>query len=226
MSRNFGELVDAVVLKDFEAKANIETEVKAWINDGYMKASGRDLRCFRKKTNFNITTASQTYNKDTVLPNYRMMIEMWTSSGPIDFISEERAMAKLYYTSDYSDWDEGCPLTAWIEAGTTLYFYPKIDTTYTVYAYYYHVPDLMVDDDDTHVIPANKEELLVNYAKILYDFREKDWSAVDRQTAMFERELELWEIADAKISKTSSNILELQRQYNSTLKGRRARIWP
>jgi hypothetical protein len=225
MSRNFGELVDAVIYKDFEAKASIETEVKAWINDGYMRMASRDLRCFRKKSSFSITSASQKYAISSAIPNYRLMIEMWTTSGPIDFINEERAMGNLYYGTDFSEWEAGVPLTAWIDSDY-LFISPRIDTSYTVYAYYYHVPDRMVEDEDTHLVPSNKEELLINYAKILYDFREKDWNAVDRQILMFENELETWEIKDAKVSKKGSNILELQKQYNLTLKGRRARIRP
>jgi len=226
MSRNFGELVDAVVLKDFELKTAIETEVKSWLNDGYMRMASRDLQCFRKKNSFAISTASQTYVKDTVLPGYRMMVELWTTSGPIDFISEERAQSVLHYGATFTDWNPGPPATAWIEENTTLYLYPRIDKSYTVYATYYYIPDRMVADADAHIIPPNKEELLVNYAKILYDFREKDWPAVDRQIAMFENFLEEWEIKDSKLSKGSSHVLELQREYNSTLRGRRARIWP
>lgn len=226
MSRNFGELVDAVVLKDFEAESYIETEIKAWLNDGYMEIAARDLRCFRKKVSINITTASQKYAIATALPNYRKMIELWTSSGPIDYIPEERAMANLYYGTDYSEWKEGAPATCWIEEEEYLYFYPKIDTSYTVYAYYYQVPDRMEDDGDTHLIPPHKEELLINYAKILYDFREKDWDAVDRQVAMFEAKLEQWEIKEQKITKTPSNIIELQKEYNYRLKGRKGRIYP
>lgn len=224
MSRNFGELVDAVIYKDFEAKTSIETEVKAWLNDGYMRMASRDLRCFRKKATFNITSASQKYSIASSLPGFRLMIDIWTTGGPIDHLLEERAMGNLYYGTDFSDWSTGVPQTSWIEEEEYIYFYPRIDTTHTVYAYYYHVPDRMADDEDTHLVPPNKEELLVNYAKILYDFREKDWSAVDRQILMFENELEMWEIKDAKISKKGSNILELQKQYNRTLKGRRARI--
>jgi hypothetical protein len=225
MSRNFGELVDAVIYKDFEAKANIETEIKAWLNDGYMRMADRNLRCFRTKSSQAITSASQRYAISTALPYYRFMIEQWTTSGPIDFIPEERAMAVINYGTNFSDWEEGPPVTSWID-GDYLYFYPKIDDSYTVYSYYYHIPDRMSGDDDTHLLPANKEELLINYAKILYDFREKDWNAVDRQIAIFENELEKWEISDMKVSQNSTSILELQREYNSKLKGRRARIWP
>ena len=80
MSRNFGELVDAVVYKDFEAKANIETEIKAWLNDGYMRMASRDLKCFKAKSTLAITSASQTYNIASAFPNLRLMIEQWSTS--------------------------------------------------------------------------------------------------------------------------------------------------
>jgi hypothetical protein len=225
MARNFGELVTAVIYKDFEAKANIETEIKAWINDGYMRMADRNLRCFRKKSELSITSASQKYAISTALPDYRLMIEQWTTSGPIDFNTEERAMSVLYYGDDFTEWSEGYPTASWIDSDY-IYFFPRIDDSYTVYSYYYYIPSRMSDDTDTHVIPSNKEELLINYAKILYDFREKDWNAVDRQIAMFENELEKWEIADNKIGQGMTSILELQREYAGKLKTRSARIWP
>ena len=141
MSRNFGELVTAVVYKDFEAKTNIETEVKAWINDGYMRMASRDLRCFRTKATLAITSASQTYAIASAFPNYRLMIEQWTTSGPIDFIPEENAMSIIHYGTDFSGWDIGHPTTSWVES-SLLYIYPRINENYNVFSFYYHVSHL------------------------------------------------------------------------------------
>jgi hypothetical protein len=121
MSRNFGELVDAAIYKDFEAKASIETEMKSWMNDGYMRMASRDLRCFRKKSTFNVTSASQKYNIISALPGFRLMIEIWTIGGPIDHLLEERVMGTLYYGTDFSEWSPGVPVTSWIEEEQYLY---------------------------------------------------------------------------------------------------------
>ena len=138
--RTLDELVDAVVLKDYEDKEDIQDEVLAWLNDAYIRCARRDLNCFQTEATITLNSGTQKYLIENILPNYRKIINpIFSTLGNIKLQDPKRVPQKLYtdYVEDYStSFATSYPTIAWVY-GPNLYFYPIPDLVYKVTIWYY-----------------------------------------------------------------------------------------
>lgn len=207
----FSELVDKVVLTDFEDEATIQTEVKSWLNEALMRIAREDLSTFETRQTFSTTASKYDYDLDTYLPDYRKMITISSDQQLIDFQNIKRVDYQLYNQAE-SDLDTGSPEIAYIFEGN-LYLYPIPDKAYSIAVRYYYLPEEMSDDDDYCPIPRERDYLLVKFAKAMYDLREKDLEDYRQRMMEFESELQKWLIDDFEQCEDTADFFTLERQY-------------
>lgn len=217
--RTFTELIDAVQKKDFEPRADIVDMIIDWLNDAYMRIAREDLKCFETDSSFNTISATNKYVVNTVCPKYRKMISTYTTAGPIEWQDAVRFNDVIHGNAG----EPGSPVGI-LEYNDNFYIYPTPDSIIIIYAKFYQVPDRLTgstaDLAKYFLIPAIYEELVVNYAKAVYDFREKDWAAVDRAKAEFEVELRKWRIRELETSRSQSHQIDSPLQSATLLRRR------
>ncbi len=211
--RTFGQLVDAVVRKDYSPKDGLEDDIKEWINEGYMRISDEDLKCFRKTVTFNTVIGQHQYDMATVMPSYRKMLSIFSQSGPIEWQHISRFD---YVTYGNPDLTNGNPQYAF-EIDDKLNLFPVPDSVQQITARYFFIPDRLEEDADLHILPENKEELLILYAKSAYADRERDFERVEMIDKKFERELFKWTVKNQEDMKGKTDMVELQRSYKRKL---------
>jgi hypothetical protein len=215
--RTIDQLIDAVVLKDNQDRTDIETAVLAWINEAYFKIARRDLKCFEDVKVFNITSATNIYVIDTIIPGCRKIISLSSISGDIVIRDAKKNIAS--FNSSAVNPPSGYPTVAY-DTGNKLYLNSTPDTTYAIVAYYYLMPSA-VTLGTYLLIPSAYEDLVINYAKAIYDFKAHNYKAVDRAKAEFESELRKWEVEEHnKRFDNSAQITELQEAQNMDIFGK------
>lgn len=216
--RTFTELIDAVQRKDFEPRTDILLMIIDWLGDAYLKIAREDIKCFETESTFTVTSSTNKYLVETACPGYRKMITTFREGQDITWNEVTRYDLVLL-----GDTTPGGP-TDVLEYGGYFYFSPYPDTSYPIYAKYYKVPSRPANNPTdlaaTLLIPSEYEELLVNYAKAVYDFREKDWAAVDRAKGEFATELRMWRIKEQETSRSQTTQIDLERQAAYKLKRR------
>ena len=218
----FLELQNAVVLKDFEAKADIATEIKQWINDAYLRIARYDLSAFLKIATITTVSGINNYLISSNIIDYRKMNSVVCANyGDVEWQSKQRA-DMILYDSDASEQVSGRPQVMW-KRGNYLYVYPVPDAAYTLNCEYYHIPDRMVSDDDGHVIPETYEEFLVDYAKKIYDGREKDYDGVTLARQDLRNDIIAWLTLDQEDSGDSSGKILLPKEYENRFRTKKDR---
>jgi hypothetical protein len=216
--RNFEQLIGAVVRRDFTPEEDIVTEIKEWINEGYMRIADEDLSCFEKDESFNTVIGQHEYTREDILPSFRKMISVYSPEGPIEFQNITRFDYVIYGNPEtLQDTPQYCYSFA-----DKFGLFPIPDKVLAITARYYYIPDRMVELTDTHILPENKEELLVWYARIAYHERERDFEAIENIENKFERELFKWTVKDQDKIKAPTRMIALEREYKRSLP-RRAR---
>jgi len=218
--RTIDQLVDAVVLKDNQAKTDIQTAVLAWINEAYFKIARRDLKCFEDIKTFNITSAANIYTIETIIPGCRKIISLSSISGEIAVRDAKKNLDS--FNSSAVNPSSGYPSKAY-DTGNKLYFDSTPDTTYSITAYYYLMPSAVTLGAPAEylLIPSVYEDLVINYAKAIYDFKAHNYKAVDRAKAEFEAELRKWEVEEHnKRFNNYDQIIELQEAQNMDIFGK------
>jgi hypothetical protein len=218
--RTVTQLIDAVVLKDNQERADIETGILAWINEAYFKIARRNLKCFEDVDTFNITSATNIYAIDTIIPGCRKIIILASASGEIKVRDAKKNIES--FNSTIISLSSGYPTIAW-DTGNKLYFNAIPDTTYSITAYYFIMPDAVTLGTPAEylLIPAVYEDLVINYAKAIYDFKAHNYKAVDRAKAEFESELRKWEVEEHnKRFDNYAQIMELQEAQNMDIFGK------
>lgn len=208
---NFGELVTAVIQGDFEPSnaAGLVTAVKEWLNEAYLEIADRDLICFEKEEVLTLEAGITEYD---LFDDYRKMYNAFTEeNGPID-IQDKRRFDYVRHHMNLKT-VTGPPKDG-IVVGKKLQIHPIPDLEYALYCTYYHIPERMVADTDTHLIPGTKENLLIIFAQSKFKLREKDASGSKELKNEFEGKLMRWEIDDFhERSKDQVDILQLQREH-------------
>ena len=218
--RTITELVDLVVLKDNQDRADIETVILAWINESYSKIARRDLKCFEDVKTFNITSATNIYTIDTIIPGCRKIITLSSLSGDINIRDAKKNISS--FNSSAVNPSSGYPTVAY-DTGNKLYFNSTPDQTYSITAYYYIMPSAVTLGTPAEylLIPSVHEYLVINYAKAVYDFKAHNYKAVDRAKSEFEVELRKWEMEEHnKRFDNYAQIEELQEAQNTDIFGK------
>jgi len=219
--RTISQLVDAVVLKDNQNRTDIETAVLAWINEAYLKIARRYLKCFEDIISFNITSTTNIYTIDTILPGCRKIFTLVSASGEITVRDAKKNIES--FNAGIITPSSGYPTIAW-DTGNKLYFNSTPDQTYSITAYYVIMPTavtLSIAPVEYLLIPAVYEDLVINYAKAIYDFKAHNYKAVDRAKAEFESELRKWEVEEHnKRFNNYDQIIELQEAQNMDIFGK------
>jgi len=119
-----------------------------------------------------------------------------------------------YYEKATADRDTGDPDKIWIN-GDYFEVNPVPDTSRTMTCWYYQVPDRMSLDADTHLLPKEKETLLIDFARGVYDAREKDWNSVDRIRTIFYSKLNTWEQNEFEKEEDKKDMMDLEYEYKT-----------
>ncbi len=221
---NFGELVTAVVQAGFEPvdSKGLSDSIKEFLNEAYMDIAGRELSCFE-------TTEEIPIEKDVIeyaLPaTCRMPYNAYTEeAGPFDFQIKKRFDYVKYADTHYrrTHTASGPPKCAYIWA-KNLIIEPVPDKNYTAYLSYYQIPERLVEDEDPHILPLDKENLLILFAQAKVKSRERDYVGSREMKAEYEGKLNKWVVDDfAEKVKDKVDIAQLEREYYSRM-GRRVR---
>ena len=215
----FDELIDKVVLKGIETKADIETEIKAWLNEAYDKIKARNLDCLKTETTFNTVIGIPFYALSTVAPHFRDPIAVFSNLGKVEIQPLQKVRALIYGLAT-ADRTPGQPIVCWFKL-ERIYLEAVPDAIYPITIEYYQEPDALTLPGEFFLVPQRKEFLLINYALAIYDFKAKDWDAVNAAKAEFYAELAQWENEDSPANKDMdySNVVELQGQFNQEWRG-------
>ena len=181
--RTIDELVTAVANRDHIAKADIEDEIKEWLNEAYMEIAEKVPSLFEKTATFDLSSGSHDYTISDQISDFNELLGLDSDYGPIVPQDPKRARLKLYSDIagdgiDYlSETDERAyPKVCWV-IGDTLYVYPVPDSNYALTMYYTYTPDFVTAG--YFDVPAANERLLITYAKAILDEREREWDSAD-----------------------------------------------
>ena len=215
---NFGELVTAVIVGDFEPEnaAGLEDSIKEWLNEGYLEIASRDLSPFEQEDIITLETGVTDYD---LFDDYRKMYNMRTEeNGPITFQDKRRFDYVRHHMGLAAD--TGPPKDA-IIVGKIVRIQPIPDKEYEAICTYYHIPERMVADNATHLLTGDKENLLIIFAQSKFLFREKDRAGSKELKNEFEAKLMRWEVEEFNNRVTDNiDIIQLEREYYSRF-GRR-----
>jgi len=221
---NFGELIAAVIAGGFEpiTSKGFSDAIKEFINEGYMDIASRDLSCFEETEELAILTGITEYD---ISVNCRKIYNVFTEeNGPLDFQDKKHfdyvKYADTYYKRSHTT--SGPPKCAYIWA-KKITIEPSPDKDYTGYFSFYQIPERLVDDDDPHLLPADKENLLILFAQAKVKSKERDYNGARELKAEYEAKLNNWVVDDFNEKvKDKLNMAQLEREYYSRM-GRRVR---
>lgn len=212
MVRTLDNLVSAVALNDYEKESEITTELEEWINEGYYEIADYDLSSFEAK--HTITTAPGDYEYD-MPSDCRKVIGVYDENGAIEWSDIKRYTRQ---NPDPSSDGEDSPASCAIYGGS-IYFYPTPDDAYDITILYYKLPDRLSDSNPNHILPSNKESMLIDYATAKYNEREKDYEKATNLFNKFYAKIENWMDKDYEKVEDSSSMVELERQYKRRMRG-------
>jgi len=221
---NFGELIAAVIPGGFEpvTSKGFSDAIKEFLNEGYMDIASRELSCFEETEELAIKAGIIEYD---IAEYCRKPYNAYTEeNGPFDFQDKKHfdyvKYANTYYKRSHTT--SGPPKCAYIWA-KKLTIEPPPDKDYTGYFSFYQIPERLVDDDDEHLLPADKENLLILFAQSRIKSKEKDYNGARELKAEYEAKLNNWVIDDFNEKvKDKLNMAQLEREYYSKM-GRRVR---
>jgi len=212
MAKTLRQLKEAVAGRDYEAQSDIDTRLGQWLNDGYAEMSEFDLKDFHKEDT--ITTLAGVYEYD--LPSdYRKMVNIKPEGCQVIEFNIVTRYDRINYDPD--NIERGVPQFATI-FGKKIYFTPTPDKAYTITVRYYHIPPELSDDSPT-CLTRIRDIALVDYGTAMYNHLQKDYNAYREMMGKFYNKCNNWQLQDTDETEDSSDMMELQRQYEQRMRG-------